>query len=208
LSVIGADIRFQRVGYVGPEAPYAPSDALMTLVSPEDIAEAYTDPDAYWAQWDEVKYLGNDRALVSRGFNILDEAHFKMMALERGLTLWRAAKPGKTEFEAAAPEPAEEALIDALPGYLEQVGYDPDEKLIEFTAFVPPDDHLSGKDILMLLEFLEFGTGAGEDVDKVRVVFPDEPMARKEAHILTDIGVQVTYFTTDGTWSDLATEAE
>jgi len=77
---------------------------------------------------------------------------------------------------------------------------------LEFTAYLGPDEYLTPKDILTILDYLEDGTASGDDVEALRVTFPDEETSRRQFPPLRDIGVIVQYLNDNGEWIDFAAQ--
>ena len=160
----------------------------------------YADPDGFWSAWDRVDYLGLGLALVQRGADVVEETAFKAIALRSGLAMGRAAKPGRTEYFLPEPSEKEQALLDADESCLEQVGYHADNRSLEFTAMLEGGSHLPARDLFLLLQYLENGTGSGDPVDLVIVTFPSRAMAEAEARPLLDIGARIQYLSDRGEW--------
>ncbi|MBY6069351.1 hypothetical protein KUW17_21590 [Leisingera aquaemixtae] len=204
MPLLGAEVRRQTESYLGPIPPHADPDLVMACVQTDDISRDYADPDAYWESWDEVQYIGNGLALVTRGEGIADETEFKERVMNAAFTMGRAALPGLTQYYQAEPSKEEAAMLQAFPRYLQQVGYDAAAKTLEFTALVPEDDRLTPADIFTVLDFQCNGTASGGEVDEVIVTFPSRSMAEQEAAPLRDIGdVRIQYLQPDGSWAAL-----
>lgn len=203
LPVGRAQIRRDSNSFVGPVPPHAAPDALLYTPLATEITRDYADPNAYWSAWDQVEYLTGGKALVARALEVADEAEFKKRAIVDGFALGRAARPGLTRYPEPRPTKREQEMIDGLDAYLQQVGYDTGEKSLEFTAVVPEDDHLTPADIFLILAYLKHGTGGGDPVESVRVTFPNEDMAKREAQTLRDVGATAQYFGADGIWKTL-----
>ncbi len=115
---------------------------------------------------------------------------------------------------------SKESLIDTLkwwwdkyldsvpsPTYLTMIGYDPNEKWLEFTAMIPPRQHLALADLSVVLGFLHNGTAKGQKVESVRITFHSRAAARRELPWLIRLGITAQFLADDGTWQVLGKEA-
>ena len=190
--------------YIGPTPPLADADVVAACLPTDLVPLNYDDADAFWSAWDQVDYLGQGLAIVERGVKLVAETDFKALTSRRGLDLLRAAKPGLATYYLPQPSDAEQAMLDALPSYLEPVGYRAADKRAEFTAFVPEDDNLNSRDFSMLLQLLQFGTVDDQEVDLVVITFPNRQAAMRDAAPLHAIGARVQYLDSSGEWLELA----
>lgn len=190
-------------GYLGPTPPHADPEVLVQIVQTDEIARAYPDPETYWAQWDEVSYVGQGRALVSRGLGITDETAFKEMVAERGIALCQTARPGLSAFLRGTLTAEEKAMLQTQESYLNQVGLDPDTHILEFAAYVPEDSYMTARDYKTLLNFTSPRTQRIQEIGSVRVAFPNEAMARREFPLLSTLEVDIIYMSDAGTWEPL-----
>lgn len=203
LGALGGELLRESSGYLGPTPPHADPEVLVQIVQTDEIARAYPDPETYWAQWDEVSYVGQGRALVSRGLGITDETAFKEMVAERGIALCQTARPGLSEFLRGTLTAEEKAMLQTQESYLNQVGLDPDTQILEFAAYVPEDSYMTARDYKTLLNFTSPRTQRIQEIGSVRVAFPNEAMARREFPLLSTLEVDVIYMSDAGVWAPL-----
>lgn len=105
-------------------------------------------------------------------------------------------------------EPYWRLKIDAAPSptFLNQVGYHPDEKWLEFAAVLPKGRHLTLGDLATLMGFLKNGTGQGQPVTSLRVTFHTRAAAVAEFPWLSDLGVTLQYLAPSGDWRTLSSQ--
>lgn len=203
LGALWGELLRESSGSLGPTPPHADPEVLVQIVQTDEIARAYPDPETYWAQWDEVNYVGQGRAIVSRGLGITDETAFKEMVAERGIALCQTARPGLSEFLRGTLSAEEKAMLQTQESYLDQVGLDPDTHILEFAAYVPEDSYMTARDYKTLLNFTSPRTKKTEGIESVRIAFPDEAMARREFPLLSTLEVEVIYMSDAGVWAPL-----
>lgn len=203
LSALRGELVRESPTYLGPEPPHALHNALVQIVSTDEIAESYGMPDEYWSQWDLTVYAGHGRAVVSRGLTVVDETEFKELAAVRGIALGQAAKPGASEFRRSNLSSAERRMVDGMESFLEQIGLDPQTQILEFSAFVPEDEHLTAQDFQTLIKFNAPRKKNSDQIKSVRIAFPDQAMAMREWPLLASIGVEVIYLNGDASWVPL-----
>ena len=203
LGALRGELVRESLTYLGPEPPHALPEALVQIVSTEHIAHTYQEPERYWEQWDFVQYSGQGRAVVSRGLKIIDEADFKKLTSSRGIAMAQAAHVGTSKMGRASLSSQERKMVDGLESYLEQIGLDPATQILEFSAVVPADSHLTAKDFRSLTGFVTRSRGDDAEIKSVRVSFPDQDIAGKEFPLLHAIGVDVIYYDESGNWVEM-----
>jgi hypothetical protein len=190
-----------------PAPPHAmPSDVLF-IAEQAEIGRDYVDPRVYWRAWDSVTDLGRGRVLLTRALEVDDEVEYKRRTYPAAWAMARAAQPGLTNYAHSAEgdlRPGERALLDGDEKTLWQAGYHPEEQSLEFTALVPGGGHISPREIFMLRGLMAAKQlPSGEPVRSLRVTFPNQAMAEREAQPLFDSGVVVRFFSNRGTWEVL-----
>ncbi|MBZ4422370.1 hypothetical protein [Myxococcus sp. RHSTA-1-4] len=181
-----------------PIAPLAAPDAILVLVRRSRVEEAYTSVEAFLAAWEHVEER-DGFLLVSRGEAALDTERWLEAAGPSQWALARAARAGRTTYRPATPLPEEEPLYFAGTETLRPAGYEPDTGVLTFAAWTPPGTHPHGWEVYNLLSFLREGVVPdGRPLREVRVIFPDEAAARREARPLSDIGARVYFTGPDG----------
>ncbi|MCP3142029.1 hypothetical protein [Pyxidicoccus xibeiensis] len=181
-----------------PSPPLAAPDAILVLVRRSRVEEAYSSVEAFLAAWEQVEER-DGFLLVSRGEAALDTVSWLEVAGPSQWALARAARAGRTVYRPATPLPEEEPLFIAGTETLRPAGYDADTGVLTFAAWTPPGTHPHGWELFNLLAFLHEGVVPdGRPLRELRVIFPDEAAALREARPLADIGVRVYFTGTDG----------
>ncbi|MEA1785714.1 hypothetical protein U1E44_06405 [Arenibacter sp. GZD96] len=201
----------QQIGnlYLGPFPPHAEPEAMVAYTDKMYIEETYASLDAFCDQWDKVSFHNQNGVLAERDLHIISESDYKISILKRGMGLLRVAKAsvlgGSRGIYRIAPTPYDEQKLAQLPSYIEQIGYNENEKSLEYTAYVPEDAFFSPKDIFLLMDYAENGTADGKEVKTVIITFPTKAMAEKEALVLRYLDyVKIQYLAGNGSWAILS----
>lgn len=187
--------QFRRyTNYYAPTPPFADPHIMLQIVSKDDIAKSYDNPELYWSVWESVEDYDDGRVLVSRGLSILDDLEYKKSVYARTWDLARNAKPGLTEY--SAPDLREHDLpyMNAGKPWLAATGYNPQEQWVEYAGAPGPDDHVLPHEILHFYVWL--GSEKWQDgrpLKGIRVVFPMRDIAEREKRPLLDVGCRVFY---------------
>jgi hypothetical protein len=192
-----------------PEPPLARAHHLVT-VTEKEVADAYEDPDYFWTVWDSVERVGGQRVCV-RALEELDDRDWLARTFEQTMRLARLAKPGLTYYneprwvDAFRPWWEYGDIQQEKGGYpaLAPVGYEAKSKTFEFAGFCtktpierggPEPRHVLIREIHDVRALVAAKRDAdGRPVETVRVVFPEQWMARQERRPLLDAGAQVFY---------------
>jgi hypothetical protein len=186
-----------------PLVPMVAPDAIFVWLRRTRIEDAYTTVDAFLAAFDQSE-IADGFVLGLRGARAFDTVAWLKVAMASQWALARAARDGRTVHRPATPLPEEVAVYRAGPETLHPAAYDAETSLITYTAWTPDDTHLSGFEIDGLHDLLLRGTTPdGRPVKAIRVVFPDEAAARREARPLFDLGVRVSFAGPDGVFHAL-----
>ena len=199
-DVRNAHVRRVASTYV-PRAPQGWDERPVMVVARRDVEAGYADPGPYWRSWDTRDELGDDRVLVTRALDVLDERDYKRAVYPRIWELVHAARPGTcTRFGVADLWPQDLPHFDEGEGFLRQLGYDARDQSIEFTAVVPDGEHLRPREIMLWARHLSNGRlPAGELLSRVKFTFVDAAMADREKRPLLDAGIEVWCYAADGT---------
>lgn len=184
-----------------PRAPQGWDERPMMVVSRDEVGHSYPDPEAYWRSWDTQRPLRDGRVLVTRALHVLDERDYKRAVYPRIWELVYAAAPGSCSgFDVADLWPQDLAYFDEGEGFLRQLGYDPREQSIEFTAAVPAGEHLRPREIMLWARHRRNGRlPTGEPLKRVKFTFVDAAMAAREKRPLLDAGIEVWCYAPDAT---------
>lgn len=204
LPVLRAEIRRDGDRELGPRPPFGRPEVMAAVLDPEEVADAYADPEAFYAAWGQAERR-EGLVRVARAPAGLHDAPYHIAAFESAVAMARAAKPGRTEYFLPLLSVDEEEALDARQ-ILDQVGYRDDDQSLEFTALPPEGRGLGAADVFQILGFLEDGAGDGSPVERVRVTFADRAAAEPEAGLLHDMGVVVQFFDAGGDVAVLAPE--
>jgi len=184
-----------------PKAPFAGGDAMgrgdavIRLLSTSQILDHYRSVSEFLAGWDGHTKRG-DRYLVYRGLDCETDRAFTEAQREKNRALGRAAKPGFTRYRRVlgAMQPWEQTWWDAGEPTLSWVGTHAATGRCEFSAFVPPGQHILPREIYRVRAVVRGKLDEhGTPVTDVRVVFPNRQMAVAEGTPLMDVGASV-YF--------------
>lgn len=192
---------FRNASCYVPAPPLGFDSFPITIVSRRAVAENYSDPQVYWRSWDRCEELDADRVLVTRALDVLDERAYKRAVYPRIWDLLYAARPGKSgRFDVADIWPGDLNHFNEGEDYLRQLGYSDKDQSVEFTAVVPKGEHLRPREIMVLARYRSDGRlPGGEPLQRVKVTFVDEAMARREMRPLLDAGVEVWCYAPDAT---------
>jgi hypothetical protein len=181
-----------------PLVPLAGS-AYMVALDPQLVEKEYERPEVFWqAGWESVQTIG-ERSLVLRAMQAADSVDFLKAVITPQWDMARAARPGRTQYSAADPLPEEMPIYRACQRTLEPVGYAESLRLMEYSSYLDPDQHVCGWEIFALRDLIEDrALPDGRPVETVRVVFYTEEMAQREKRPLLDIGVHVHYESSAG----------
>jgi hypothetical protein len=193
-----------------PEPPLARTNHVVTTTEAQ-VAERYDDPGAFFSMWDRVEKVGDVRVCI-RGLDCLTEHDWLAKTFESTMELARIAKPKLTYYNVphfhkpfAAWWEYGDLISEEKAGYpaLTLSGYDPRTKTLEFAGYITNTPlERGGRDPrhVLIREIHEVrwivGTKkdrAGNPVDCVRIVFPEEWMARRERRPLLDVGARVFF---------------
>ena len=170
-------------------------DAVIRLVSEPEILEHYRSIAEFLAPWDGYTQRGK-RYLVHRGLDCETERAFTEHQRDRCWSWCRAAKPGFTRFYrvSGAMQPWEQQWWDTGDPTLSWIGTHAPSGRCEFSAFVPPGQHILPREIYRVRAVVRGKLDEhGTPVTDVRVVFPNRQMAVAEGIPLMDVGASV-YF--------------
>jgi len=165
----------------------------MVVTSDAEVARAYDDPDVYWRVWDEVEARGEHRICV-RDLDAVDDVTWLERTFEDTMELGRWARRKVGFGRVFADDPIREMWWNRGEPTLRPVGYDPEDKLVEYTGFCPPGEHVRMRELYEIWLLAQLGEDAeGQPIDTVRVVFYTEEMARAERRPLQHAGARVYY---------------
>lgn len=176
-----------------PQVPIVDKKTHLIVCSDAEIESKYDDPTRFHeAGWSAVESYG-DRHLFLRAMRAVSSQDFAREIMESQWALARIAKPGLTRY--FWPDPMEEELEVYRTGkpVLERVGYLPDEKLLEYSCYLEPGDHVRGWEVYDIRAIIETGELGDHKVERVRVVFYAQEMAEQEKRPLLDVGAEVYY---------------
>jgi len=193
-----------------PEPPLARANHVVTTTEAQ-AAERYDDPGAFFSMWDRVEKIGDARVCI-RGLDCLNVHDWLAKTFESTMELARIAKPKLTYYNAPhfhKPFTAwweyGDLISEEKAGYpaLTLSGYDPHTKTLEFAGYITNTPlERGGRDprhvLIREIHEVRWITGtkkdrAGNPVDCVRIVFPEEWMARRERRPLLDAGARVFF---------------
>jgi hypothetical protein len=192
-----------------PEPPLARAHHLVT-VTEKEVADSYDDPESFWSVWDSIERVGEQR-VCARALDELDDRDWLARTFEQTMRLARLAKPGLTYYneprwtDAFRPWWEYGDVQHEKAGYpaLSPAGYDAGTKTFEFTGFCtkaslekggPEPRHVLIREIHEVRALVAAQRDAnGRRVETVRIVFPEEWMARQERRPLLDVGAVVFY---------------
>lgn len=191
--------------YLGPYPPYAYPDVVVCYVDKTCIEETYISLDGFCSQWDKADLHHQNGLLLARDVHIIAESDYKMNALRRGMNLLRLAKASNLArfrgLYATEPSPYDQAKLDLQPSYIEQIGYNGEDKSLEFTVHVPKDEFLGPRDVFQLMDYAENGTVEGKEVEIIVLTFPTLEMAKREVPILSYLDyIKIQYLASNGEW--------
>ena len=188
-----------RTGSTG----FLPSPPLLreyhlVVTSEAEVAGVYGDTERYWQCWDEVIRHGKHR-LVYRAFDAVDDAKWLESVYEDQMEMARRAPPGRTAYAQMTLKEWNRPVLEAEESALSYVGYHPEKRLIEFTAWIDGNRHIPLREIIMVGTIIAKGKDPkGRPVEAVRVVFVDEASARRECRPLKDVDALVCFHDPDG----------
>jgi hypothetical protein len=196
--------------YFVPEPPLARTNHVVTTTEAQ-VAERYDDPGAFFSMWDRVEKVGNVRVCI-RGLDCLNEHDWLGKTFESTMELARIAKPKLTYYDPPHVHKAFAAwweygdlISEEKAGYpaLTLSGYDPRTKTLELAGYVTNTPlERGGRDPrhVLIREIHEVRSIVGSEKDRagnpvgcVRIVFPEEWMARRERRPLLDVGAHVFF---------------
>lgn len=199
-----------------PMPPLARYNHVVTVTEAE-VADAYEDPGSFWKCWDRVERVGEQRVCI-RALDKLDVESWLGWTFESTMHLARIAKPNRTIYRTPGDvRPAfapwweyGDIIAEERAGYraLSLVGYDPSTRTVEYAGFCTDTDIARGgpdprnvliREIHEIRALVKAKKDAdGRPVDAVRVVFPEEWMARRERRPLRDVGARVYFMGAKG----------
>jgi len=201
--------RNNAYGSFVPQPPLARDYHLVTTTDVE-VAENYDDPSEF-SRRHEVERVG-ETLVCTRALDAVDEYAWLGETFELTMALARAAKPGKTVYW--KPKWLDDfdtwwSFGDFYyekggPRALTLGGYDAETRTLEFTGYCIgnvirnkpdlPATHVHIREIHELRALVKARMDdEGRPVEKVRIVFPAEDMARRERRPLKDAGAEVFY---------------
>ena len=177
----------------GVEVPIAGIRAQAIVTTEAIVAREYHDPEAFWAVWEQVESLGDNR-LVTRALEARDAPELLERIIDGQWALARAARPGKTHY--FAPDLVEEEVARYRPGgrHLQMVGYDPATQRSELACALEPGQHVNGWEVIESWRALrQRRLPDGRPLQETRVVFLERQAAEANLRPLCDIGARVFY---------------
>lgn len=192
-----------------PSPPIAGVNHVVTTTE-EEVAAAYEDPTVFWNAWTHVERHG-DLRLCTRALHAIEEEDWLEDTHLSTMELARAARANRTRYQTPVwldwTQPWWEFgdIQDERAGYpaLTRTVYDPSLGLVEYAGFITKRPlreggeeprHVLIAEIHVVRKMIRTKkTPDGQPVRAVRVVFPEEWMARQERRPLLDVGAQV-YF--------------
>lgn len=188
-----------------PAVPVIGDVTHLIVCLTQEAEAAYDAPEAMWGNgWDAHEQYG-DKHLLLRASNgsvddIADDAVFVNLTLNAQFAMARAAKPKLTEYyttERLTPEVR--AVFEAGEGYLNYVGYLPDEQLVEYSGYLDPGFHVRPWEISRIDDIVaNQSLPDATPVKTVRIVFFTQDMADREKRPLLDVGARVFYMNPQG----------
>lgn len=124
-------------------------------------------------------------------------------ALDLNFNLTRQVLPGRTDYTPWAYSEQELQYINRHPELINQVGYHPEERFLEFAAYLQPDQRLNLRDFYQLAYLKAVGLPTGEPLDKIIVTFASKDMAERDFMQLSEMGIVVQYPAEDGSWLEM-----
>lgn len=199
-----------------PMPPLARYNHVVTVTEAE-VADAYEDPASFWKCWDRIERVGEQRVCI-RALDKIDVESWLGWTFESTMHLARIAKPNRTIYRKPGDvRPAfapwweyGDIIADERAGYpaLSLVGYDPTTRTIEYAGFCTDTDiakggpdprHVLIREIHEIRALVKAKKDSdGRAVETVRVVFPEEWMARRERRPLLDVGARVYFMDSKG----------
>ncbi len=187
-------------GYAGclPGVPVARRRPYAVVVTEQEVADAYEDPEAFWGAWDDIEEFGGLR-LCSRALDAITSPDF-LRAIKDGQ--WRMARAARAGFKVTPPLWATDAEMDIYmegASCLETVGYDADTAHLEVSCVLEPGQQIPGWEFGALREMIdEEELEDGRPLASLRVIFTDRDSAHREKRPLLDMRAQVAYLDEDG----------
>jgi hypothetical protein len=202
--VYSADLRPERDAMCVPDVPLVDVNSHIVVTNRAEAEEFYDDPAVFWdSGWNVVEEREGQR-LLARDMDAVAGPDLLARIIEPQWAMARAAKPGETRYEGPYVTPAEEPIFRSGEKTLHFVGYDEDEKLIEYSCALTRGEHVRGWEVFALLGIVsDKKTPDGAQVETVRVVFLEEWAARQEKRPLLDVGCRVFHYDEAGELREL-----
>ncbi len=181
-----------------PSVPLAERGPYAVVVTEQEVAEAYEDPEAFWGAWDDIEEFGGLR-LCSRALDAITSPDF-LRAIKDGQ--WAMARAARAGFKVTPPLWATDAEMDIYmegASCLDTVGYDADTAHLEVSCVLDPGQQIPGWELGALGDILdEEELEDGRPLASLRVIFTDRDSAHAEKRPLLDMRAQVAYLDEDG----------
>jgi hypothetical protein len=187
-----------------PDVALIAGNSHIAAVEVGEVEDSYDDPDAFWkAGWTIHAERDGNRLLV-RDLDVVTEPEYLRRIIDHQWDMARAAGPGENAYQSPDVGPDEKPVFFAGDARLHAIGYDKDEKLIEYSCALNSGEHIQGWEVFALLDIIESKqTPDGSPVETVRIVFLDEWAAREEKRPLLDIGCRVFHYDDQGALIEL-----
>lgn len=182
-----------------PEVPLVDGNSHVALASRANVADAYDDPEVFWAAgWKVVESRG-DRHLLARDMDVVGGPDYLARIMDHQWAMARAARAHRTRYDRPLVAPEDERLFKAGEARLQSVGYSKAEGLLEYSCALEAGEHIRGWEIYALLNVIKRGQlSDGPPVKTVRIVFLDAWAAKQEKRPLLDIGCRVYHYDAQG----------
>ncbi|MEO9517831.1 MAG: hypothetical protein ABJH45_14695 [Paracoccaceae bacterium] len=185
-----------------PSTGMAECGALLTVVDPEELEEHHP-PDMFWSAWDSRIELKNGLSLVCRVLDQGDDFNFQKSIFKHQWELARhSCKPEDVTFGEILETirnphrvaECEELLKSEGGTSLHGFHYDPQEKVLDVTAWTEMGTFVRPSEIMQLLTWRLNGQyDDGSPIETIRVTFPTLEQASAQAPILFEIECEVWY---------------
>lgn len=182
-----------------PTPPLSDCDMHAVVIAPSEIAAVYGRPDVLSEHGWDTERLSDDRWLLNRALDALDDVDFELSTGEHQWALARLAPPGKTRI---GPPDIRSDEMRALLSRGEPTllrSYSSAERELVFSAVLPAGVDVRPWEIWQIQHVVTAReTDSAEPVERVRVVFADRETAEREKRPLLDVGAVVQFLGPDG----------
>ena len=185
-----------------PSTRMAGCDTLLKAVDPKELEEHHP-PDMFWSAWDSRIELKNGLSLVCRALDQGDELNFQKSIFKHQWALARhSCKPEDVTFGGILQTIGDPHRVEECKELLKSEGgtslhgfhYDPQEKLLDVTAWTEMGTFVRPSEIMQLLTWRLNGQyDDGSPIETMRVTFPTLEIASAQAPILFEIECEVWY---------------